>query len=61
MSARRSAAIALAALVPVWVYALTIAGGVTTALTSSICVLLIAGGLYLMFGPHEETRDVNRV
>ena len=60
MSARRSAAIALAALVPVWVYALTIDGGVTVAVASSICVLLITGGLYLMFGPHEGTPDANR-
>jgi predicted phage tail protein len=60
MSARKTAAIALAALVPVWVYALGVSGGVPVAVASSICVLLITGGLYLMFGPHEETPDVTR-
>lgn len=53
LSARKLGAIALAAIVPVWVYALGVSGGVTVALASTICVLLIAGGLYLMFGPHE--------
>lgn len=61
MSARRLIAIGLAALVPVWVYALGIAGGVTVAVASSVCVLLITGGLYLMFGPHEETADASRI
>jgi len=54
VSARKLGAIALAALVPVWVYALGVSGGVGVALASTTCVLLIAGGLYLMFGPHGE-------
>lgn len=45
---------ALGALVPVWLYALGVHGGLTVALASSACVLLIAGSLYLMFGPHDE-------
>jgi hypothetical protein len=62
MSARTLIAIGLAAIVPVWLYALRVAGGVEVALASTVCVLLIVGGLYLMFGPHEgETAGVNGI
>ena len=54
MSPRRSTIIALLALVPVWVYALGVYGGLPVALASSLCVLLVAASLYLMFGPHED-------
>lgn len=54
MSPRRMSIIALVAIIPIWIYALGIAGGVIVGLSSTICVLLVAGGLYLMFGPHEE-------
>jgi len=57
MSVRRTVGIALASLVPVWVYALTVEGGPMIALASSACVLLIVGGLYQMFGPHETETD----
>ncbi|WP_435116495.1 hypothetical protein [Halolamina sp. C58] len=58
VSARRLAAIGLAALVPVWLYALQVSGGVTVALASTTCVLLVVGGLYVMFGPHDEEDPV---
>jgi hypothetical protein len=54
MSPRRLTIFALLALVPVWVYALGVSGGLPVALASSICVLLIGASLYLMFAPHEE-------
>lgn len=54
MSPRRSTIIALLALIPVWVYAFGVYGGLPIALASSLCVLLVAVSLYLMFGPHEE-------
>ncbi|MFD1568720.1 hypothetical protein [Halolamina litorea] len=53
MSARKLIGISLASLVPVWVYALGVSGGVGVGLASTACVLLIVGGLYMMFGPHE--------
>lgn len=55
MSARKLVAIGLAAVVPVWVYALGVSGGLEVAVASTACVLLIVGGLYRMFGPHEES------
>ena len=58
VSARALAAIGLAAIAPVWLYALQVTGGVTVALASTTCVLLIVGGLYLMFGPHEGEEPV---
>ncbi|GAB7013460.1 hypothetical protein [Halolamina salina] len=58
VSARGLAAIGLAALVPVWLYALQISGGVTVALASTTCVLLVVGGLYVMFGPHDDEESV---
>ncbi|MFW5939685.1 MAG: cytochrome-ba3 oxidase subunit [Halolamina sp.] len=61
MSARRSTAIGLAALVPVWVYALGVEGGIGVAVASTASVLLIVGGLYVMLGPHEEGVDVDGV
>ena len=54
VSARKLIAIALAAIVPVWLYALGVSGGVGVALASTACVLLIVAGLYLLFGPHDE-------
>ncbi|NHX36313.1 MULTISPECIES: hypothetical protein [Halolamina] len=53
MSARKLIAIGLAALIPVWVYALGVSGGIVVGLASTACVLLILAGLYMMFGPHE--------
>lgn len=54
MNPRRATIIALAALVPVWLYALGVHGGLPVAIASSTCVVLITGSLYLMFGPHDE-------
>lgn len=54
MTPRHATIIALGALVPVWLYALGVHGGLPVALASTICVLLIAGSLYLLFGPHDE-------
>lgn len=54
MSPQRSTILALLAIVPVWVYALGVHGGLPVALASSVCVMLVAGSLYLMFGSHEE-------
>lgn len=54
MSARKLIAIGLAAIVPIWVYALGVAGGLEVAVASTVCVLLIVGGLYQMFGPHDD-------
>jgi len=58
VSARKLIAIALAALVPVWLFALGVSGGVGVALASTACVLLVVAGLYLMFGPHDEESPV---
>jgi hypothetical protein len=54
MSARKLIAIGLTAIVPVWVYALTVAGGLTVAIASTASVLLIVAALYQMFGPHDD-------
>ncbi|KPN30907.1 hypothetical protein SY89_01647 [Halolamina pelagica] len=51
MSARKLIAIGLAALIPVWVYALGVSGGVVVGLASTTCVLLALAALYMMFGP----------
>ncbi|WP_049979509.1 hypothetical protein [Halolamina rubra] len=60
MSARTLIAIGLASLIPVWVYALGVSGGVVVGLASTICVLLTLAALYMMFGPHE-TPDASGV
>jgi len=60
MSTRTLIAIGLAALIPVWVYALGITGGVLIGVASTISVLLTLTALYMMFGPHE-TPDASGV
>jgi len=59
MSARKLIAIGLASLIPVWVYALGVSGGLEVAIASTACVLLILSGLYVMFGPHETTEPTS--
>lgn len=57
MSPRRMSIAALGALVPIWVYALGVNGGVPVAVASTACVFLIAGSLYAMLGPHDQPAE----
>jgi hypothetical protein len=55
MSVRKLLAIGLVALIPVWVYALRLNGGVVVGIASTTSVFLALAALYMMFGPHETT------